>query len=399
MKNDFGFLLRPDITFLNFGSFGACPQIIFDTYQQWQRKLEEEPVQHIAFRGPKLLSEARAALGDFIGADAEDVVFTHNPTHALNIVIKNLDFLPGDEILTTDLEYGAMDRTWDYYSQQRGWKYCRQHIPLPIQDAERFERAFWAGLTPKTRAIFLSHITSSTALILPVEKICARAKELGLLTIIDGAHAPAHVALNLRELDPDFYAGACHKWMMAPKGSSFLYAKRALQPKLDPLIVSWGYQSAQPSGSTFIDYHEFIGTDDFSAYLTVPTAIEFMKQHDWLNVCQQCRSLTRKAIEPFSELLETSPLAPVGETFFGQMCSLPICTDKPIELKRLLYDEFRIEIPVMVHEGQTYIRFSMQVFNTWDDIEILLDAMNVLRDRGYWSPAPNTSDKRSPGFR
>lgn len=399
MINDYGFLLRPDITFLNFGSFGACPAEIFQAYQDWQRTLEAEPVQHIAYRGASLLRESREALAKFVGADCDDIVFTHNPTHALNIVIKNLSLSPGDEILTTDWEYGALDRTWNYYSAQRGWVYRRQPIPLPILDAEDFERNFWQGLNERTRVVFLSHITSSTALILPVERICKRAKELGLITIIDGAHAPGHVPLNISKLDPDYYAGACHKWMMAPKGSSFLYARRALQETLDPLIVSWGYQSANPSGSTFIDYHEFVGTDDFSAYLTVPNCIDFMSRHQWDLVRSRCREFTRSSIMPLAALLETEPLAPIDEAFIGQMCSLSIQCQDPIALKRKLYDDHQIEIPIMSHGKHVFIRFSIQAFNTAEDMEKLHLALMQLRSSGHWNPAPNTADTRSPGLR
>lgn len=372
------FLLRPDITFLNFGSFGACPRPVFEKYQQWQLELEREPVQHIAFRGPALLREARQALGQYVGADADDLVFTPNPTQAINTVVKNLQFQPGDEILSTDLEYGAMDRTWNYYCKKNGWVYRRQPIPLPLSGEDEFIDAFWKGYNARTKVIFISQITSSTALVFPVDKICRRAKELGLMTIVDGAHVPAHIPLDLRQLEADFYTGACHKWMMAPKGCSFLFARRDMQPMLDPLIVSWGYESANPSQSRFIDYHEFLGTNDFSSYLALPECIRFMEAHDWKEVSRRSRELVMKNIPRFAELLRTQPLASLNSGMFGQMCSLEIKTSEPVQLKKTLYEKYRIEIPVMPHNGKVYIRYSIQAFNSQEDLDRLYLALGEL---------------------
>ena len=200
---------------------------------------------------------------------------------------------PGDEILTTDLEYGAMDKTWNYYCKQKGANYIRQHIQLPLTSKEAIVEQFFKGLTPNTKAIFISQITSSTALILPVKEICDIAKQKGLLTIVDGAHVPAHISLNLQELKADIYTGACHKWMMTPKGCSFLYVTKEQQHWIDPLIISWGYDSAFPSHSQFLDYHQLQGTRDFSAFLTVPKAIEFLTEHNWEKHTAACRQLVR----------------------------------------------------------------------------------------------------------
>ncbi len=377
------FLFRPDITYLNFGSFGACPRPIFETYQRWQLELEREPVQHIAVNAPQLLREARTALGAYIDADADDLVFTPNPSQAINIVVKNLEaqLQPGDEILTTDLEYGAMDRTWSYYAKKNGWIYRRQPIPLPLSGEDEFIEAFWKGLTPRTKVVFISQITSTTALVFPVEQICRKARELGLMIIVDGAHVPGHLPLSIRTLDPDFYTGACHKWMMAPKGCSFLYAKRSMQPMLDPLVISWGYDSVAPSHSQFIDYHEMQGTNDFSAYLTVPACIEFMQQHNWPQVSKDCLELTLRNIPRFAEILKAEPLAPVNSGMFGQMCSIPVAlTDSAaaVTLKKTLYETHKIEVPVMMHNGQAYIRYSIQAFNTQADLDRLFEVLEVV---------------------
>ena len=374
MKNHF--LLRDDITFLNFGSFGACPKDIFNDYIQWQYLLEKEPVQFIAVDGFCNLKIARKALADFIHCQSEDLVFVPNPSFAINIIAKNIELKEGDEILTTNLEYGAIDKTWNYYCKKSGAKYIQQEINLPILSKEKFLENFWKGYSGKTKIVFVSHITSSTGLILPVKEICEEAKKRELITIIDGAHVPAHIDLNLTELKADYYTGACHKWMMTPKGSSFLYVRKEFQEKLDPLIISWGYESLSPSDSQFLDYHQFNGTRDFSAYLTIPKAIEFMHQHNWGKVSDICKLNLLNVAPKFFEVLNTQPLAPLTKEFYGQMCSAKIKTASPEKLQRYLFDKYKIEIPVMRHRDKSYIRFSFQAFNTVEEINYLVESLN-----------------------
>lgn len=369
------FLLNPDVTFLNFGSFGACPKPIFEEYQRLQLEMERDPVQFIAVKGVEYMQQSREALARYIHCDADDLVYTPNPTFAINIVANNLALQPGDEVLSTDLEYGALDRTWDFYCAKKGAKYVRQPISLPLQSKEQFIEDFWKGYSPRTKAIFISQITSSTGLIFPVAEICREAKKRGLLTIVDGAHVPAHIPLDLSQLEADIYTGACHKWMMTPKGSSFLYVKKEFQSWMEPLVVSWGYKAAFPSHSQFIDYHQFNGTRDFTAYLTIPAAIRFMEQHNWWQVSADCRKLVKDNIGRFCELLRTAPLAPVTDEFFGQMASIPIRTNDPMGLKARLFNEYAIEIPVMPHGDAVYLRYSINAFNTQEDLDKLYEAV------------------------
>jgi isopenicillin-N epimerase len=373
------FLLRDDITFLNFGSFGACPKEIFADYLQWQYLLEKEPVQFITRDGYVYIKNAAVALAEFVHCSSEDLIFVPNPTHAINLIAKNITLQPGDEILSTNLEYGAMDKTWNYYCKKSQANYIQQNISLPIQSKEEFLAEFWKGYSEKTKVVFISQITSSTALILPVKEICAEAKRRGLITIVDGAHVPGHIPLDLSDLEADFYTGACHKWMMTPKGSSFLYVKKEYQGLLDPLIISWGYESFLPSDSTFFDYHQFNGTRDFSAYLTLPKAIEFRKKYVWEAVSTNCKlTLLDCAPKLFNEL-KTVPLAPLNSTYFGQICSSEIRTEKPEELQRLLYEKYKIEIPIMRHGLKNYIRFSFQAFNTEEEIDVLISALQGIK--------------------
>ena len=369
------FLLRKDITFLNFGSFGACPKPIFERYQAYQLELEQEPVQFIVQTGMDYLKQSRVALGAYLNCHADDLVFLVNPSHAVNLIAKSLPLKAGDEILSTDLEYGACDRTLQYYCEKAGAKYIRTHISLPLTTKEKFVEEFFQGLSQKTKLIFISHITSSTGLRFPIEEIIAVAKSKGIMTFVDGAHAPAQVPLNLKELGVDIYTGACHKWMMAPKGCTFLYVKSEIQQLFDPLVISWGFNSTAPSHSRFLDYHQTQGTRDFSAFLTIPTVIEFMQKNNWSEVAKECRELVQLNAIPFCELLNSKPLSPITDDFIVQLFSIPIKTKEPEKLKALLFNQYKIEIPVMRHEEKVYLRYSIQAFNTQQDLDILRDAI------------------------
>jgi isopenicillin-N epimerase len=283
------FLLDPAVTFLNHGSYGATPKPVFKEYQRWQRELENQPVEFLGRRHGGLMCESREVLAAYLGTRPENIVYTQNVTIALNIVARSLELSVGDEVLSTDHEYGALDRTWRFLSKERGFTYVNRHVSLDSHDA--FVESFWRGVTPRTRVIFLSHITSPTAAIFPVEKIIQRAKEKGIITIVDGAHVAGQLPLHLDSLGADFYGGNLHKWLCAPKGVGFLYARPEMQHLLKPLVVSWGYESLTPSGSTFIDHNEWWGTRDIAAFLTVPMAIRFQQEHAWAEVRSACHRL------------------------------------------------------------------------------------------------------------
>jgi isopenicillin-N epimerase len=372
------FLLNPDITFLNFGSFGACPKPVFEDYQKWQLELEKEPIQFIVFNGPGNLKKSREALANYVGCNADNLVYTTNPTYAINIIAKSFKLNKGDEVLSTNVEYGAMDRTWNYYCKKADAKYVRQPITLPLVSKEKFIEDFFKGLTAKTKAIFISHITSTTALIFPVKEIVDAAKAKGLFTIVDGAHVPGHIDLNITEIDADVYVGACHKWMCTPKGSSFLYVKKEHQHLFDPLVVSWGYEAAMPSNSRFIDYHQMQGTRDFSAFLSVPKAIEFFKENSWKEVAVNCRQIAHSNYQLFCDLLHTQALAPISDEFLGQMCSMQIKTAQPEKLQRLLFEKYKIEIPVMWQDEKIFLRYSINAFNEQSDLDKLYDALDEI---------------------
>ncbi|MCX8481921.1 MAG: aminotransferase class V-fold PLP-dependent enzyme [Sediminibacterium sp.] len=382
--NDFKnlFLLDPNIHFLNFGSFGACPKPVMEKYIEWQYLLEREPVQFIAFNAVTYLKDSRQQLANYVGCDLDDIVYVTNPSYAVNIIAKSLKLQKGDEVLTTDLEYGACDRTWQFYCDKNEVIYKKQKISLPILNKEQLIHDFFKGITEKTKVIFISGITSSTALILPFKEICTIAKQKGLITFVDGAHIPGQIFIDLQNTDIDYFTGACHKWMMTPKGSSFLYAKKSMQHLLEPLIVSWGYKAAKPSHSLFLDYHQMQGTRDFSAFLTVPTAIEFMKKYEWEKVAKKCHEIVLKNAPKFCDLLKIKPIAPLTNEFIGQMLSIPIKTNYPEELQKCLFNKYAIEIPIMVHYNQTYLRYSINAFNEQVDLNALFVALEEIMKAG-----------------
>jgi isopenicillin-N epimerase len=373
------FLLDPEIVFLNHGSFGATPAPVFTEYQRWQRELELQPVEFLARRFASLMAGSRAALGEYVGAHPDNLVYVQNATIALNIVARSLDLGAGDEVLSTDHEYGALDRTWRFLSKQRGFRYVNRQLPIPIQSARQFTENFWAGVTPRTRVIFLSHITSPTAIIFPVAEIIRRARETGILTIVDGAHVPGQIPLQLDSLGADFYGGNLHKWLCAPKGAGFLYARPEVQHLLQPLVVSWGYESETPGSSVFIDHHEWWGTRDIAAFLSVPAAIEFQKDHDWETVRGVCHELARDAQTRICEMTGIPPLHSDDPAWFRQMAAAPLPPSTDIAvLKKRLYDEYRVEIPLTDWAGRKLIRVSVQGYNTSDDIDMLCLALRDL---------------------
>ncbi|MBI3164699.1 MAG: aminotransferase class V-fold PLP-dependent enzyme [Chloroflexi bacterium] len=371
------FLLDPSVTFLNHGSFGATPKPVFREYQRWQRELESQPVEFLGRRHNDLMRSARESLGAYLGADAGNLVFAQNVTIALNIVARSLELGAGDEVLSTNHEYGALDRTWKFLSKERGFAYINQ--PVDLASHEAFVESFWRGVTPRTRVIFLSHITSPTATLFPIEAVIQKARAQNILTVIDGAHAPGQIPLHLDSLGADFYGGNLHKWLCAPKGAGFLYARPEVQHLLKPLVVSWGYESENPSGSTFVDHHEWWGTRDLGAFLTVPKAIQFQQDQDWARVRSACHRLAVDTWKRIHDLTGCAPLHSDPELWFAQMSllSLPAATDLPA-LKARLYDEHCIEIPVIEWNERKLIRLSVQGYNTKQDMDKLLFALKKL---------------------
>jgi len=375
------FMLDSQVVFLNHGSFGACPRPVFEKYQAWQRQLEQQPVQFLGNELDNYLLHSRQVLGEYVHASADDIVYIPNATHGVNIIARSIQLNPGDEILTTNHEYGACNFTWDFICQKTGAKYRQQAIDVPVTSEKELVDQFWQAVTPRTKVIFISHITSPTSLTLPVQLICQQAHEAGIITVIDGAHAPGQLSVDLSLLHADFYIGNCHKWMLSPKGAGFLYARSEVQNMIEPLIVSWGYQSkySSPRASTFIDFLQWSGTKDPAAALSVPSAIEFMMNNHWDAVQTRCHSLLHSAIERICALSGLSPLYPLDSNFYHQMGTIPIPKVKDLtELKTRLYHDHRIEIPCLDWNDRHFLRLSVQGYNSEAEIDLLVSALDKL---------------------
>jgi len=373
------FLLRDDVVFLNHGSFGACPRPVFAEYQRWQHELEEQPVEFLDRRFKGLMREARAELAEFVGARTDDLVLVTNATTGLNVVARALPLEAGDEVLSTDHEYGAMDRTWRYVCARRGARYVRRPLPLPVTDPEEVVEAIWSGVTERTRVLFVSHITSPTALIMPVEELVRRGREAGMITVVDGAHAPGQIDLDLDALGADFYAGNGHKWLMAPKGAGFLHARPEAQPLLEPLVVSWGWEAEQPGPSRFVDEHEWTGTRDPAAWLTLPAAIRFCEEHDWPAVREACHARLSAAHADIQRATGWTPACPDEERWYRQMLTFLLPEESDAEvLERDLREGFGIEVSVRRMDRQVYLRVSAQGYNRDEDYARLVCALAEL---------------------
>lgn len=387
------FLLDPDLVFLNHGSFGACPAPVFEHYQHWQRELERNPVAFLGRRSALLLRQARERLATCLGAKADDLAFVPNATTGVNIVARSLALQQGDEVLTTDQEYGACDATFRAVCAARGAVLRRVEVPLPF-DAAGFAARLMAAATPRTKLIFASHIVSTTALVFPVAALCAQARAAGIATLIDGAHAPGQIALDLQAIGADYYTGNCHKWLCAPKGSAFLHVRPEHQRALQPGVISWGMladelATADGAGGGHTGFDAYVGTTplerrlqwqgtrDIAAFLGVSAAIDFQATHDWPRHRARCHTL---ALQVQRELLARNGLEAIAaDDDVAQMVAMPVRCDDAEALRQWLSASRGIEVPVTQHAGRRFVRLSVQAYNTTAELEALLSA---LRDAG-----------------
>jgi isopenicillin-N epimerase len=346
-----GFLLDPEVAYFNHGSYGACPVEVFDEYQRLQRELEREPTEFLTRRLEGAMSGARGALAAFLGARTDDLVFAPNATSALNSVIRSLRIRPEEEILTTKHEYGAILRTLGF-------------IRANVVQVEPDELVANIGI--RTRAVVVSHITSPTALVLPVEDICEAARKAGVLSIVDGAHVPGHLPLDVDAIGADVYAGNCHKWLCAPKGAGFLWARPEHQNWIEPLVISWGYHE----DADFGERHGWQGTRDPAAFLAVPKAIELHATFD-LDAGAALADEAECRLSP----LGLKPLRGRRSPF---MRALTVRTADPEELSRRLYDEHRVEVPVYEWEGVTLMRVSIGPYSDEADVARLVEAVRAV---------------------
>lgn len=367
------FLIRDDIIFFNHGSFGACPKPVFEKYQAWQLELERQPVEFLQRCRIEFLDKATDKIAEYLNAPAEELVFVPNATTGMNVVAKSFDLEPDDEILTSDHEYGAVDKAMEFVAKKTGAKIIRHHIEVPYTTDEAFTDAFFAKVTDRTKVIYLSHITSPSALIFPIEQICHRAREMDIFTVIDGAHVPGQLPLDLTAVGADAYSGNFHKWLCAPKGSGFLHVRKEHHAMIDPLVVSHGWYE----GADFHEQNRWQGTRDPSAFLSVPTAIDFLHEHNWEQIRAECHEL---ALMTQARLCDDFGLAPLSENQFSQMVAIPLPDCDTQIVKQRLYDEFHIEVPLTRVNDKPHIRVSFQAYNSAADAQALISGLHAILD-------------------
>lgn len=368
------------VTYLNHGSFGPSPRPVRQAQQRWTEELELNPMEFFVRRQESLLDQALQSLGHFVGCRSENLTFVPNATSAMNVVARNTPLEPGDEILLNDHEYGAVIRIWGARCRESGAKTVLARLPIRPASNSEWVEALFERVTPRTRMIVISHVTSATALILPVEEVCQRAKKAGIPVCIDGPHAIAMVPLALDSLGCDFYCASLHKWLSAPFGSGFLYVSPRHKSGLKPTTVSWG-RSLSGLPGRWIDEFHWPGTTNPAAYLAVATAIEFLRKVGLERFRSQGHALATYAAERLAAEFDARPLG--SDSQYGTMLTLEMPRITRIEsqpgtpppLQQQLATEFKVEIPVVEWRDQMHIRVSCHLYNTPDQIDRLVDVL------------------------
>jgi len=379
--------LDPTVTFLNHGSYGACPRAVLEHQGRLRAELEAQPVRFLGRELEERLDEARAALGRFVGADPDDLAFVPNATTGVNTVLRSLAFRPGDEVLTTDHTYGACRNALDAVAARSGARVVTVPIPFPIEGPDAVVDRVLAAVGPHTRLALLDHVTSPTGLVFPLDRLVSGLAERGVDALIDGAHAPGMLPLDLDALGAAYYTANCHKWVCAPKGSAFLHVRRDRQAEIRPLSISHGASDPRTDRSRFRLEFDWTGTQDPTAYLCVPEALRVMAgalPGGWPAVMERNRALALRARDRLLAVLKAPVPAPAS--MIGSLAAVPLPRlAAPAPRRRdpihvALGERFAIEVPVMTWPGGTgrALRVSAQLYNTDDDFERLATALEVL---------------------
>jgi isopenicillin-N epimerase len=369
--------LRPDTTYLNHGSFGPPPRMVQEARRVWQQRLDEQPMDFFVRQFEPAYFAAREALAKFVGSAAENLVFAENATAAMNHVAASVRLAPGDEVLLTDHEYGAVRRIWERACQQTGAQVVTATLPRPFTDAASVVTTLLERVSPRTRLVVVSHITSPTAVTLPVAEICAALRTRGVVTCIDGPHAVAQLELALDALDCDFYCASCHKWLCAPFGSGFLYAAPRQQAGVQPAALSWGRVFGDDRRHWF-DEFVWSGTRDPSPYLTLPSAIQFLEDAGLEAFRRQTHALAQHAREQLLRFASHEPLVPDDPEWYGCMAHVPLPPGEARPLQKALWERHGIEVPIIDWGGARWIRVSCHLYNTEQEIAKLVTALGAL---------------------
>ena len=361
--------------FLNHGSFGATPRVVLEQQTELRRRLEAEPVRFMVRELEPLFDHARSRLAEFIGARAEDLVFVTNATTGVNAVLRSLDFQPGDEFVTTNHGYNACTNALRYVAERTGAKVVIASVPFPVESSRAIEEAVLAAVSPRTKLVLLDQITSPTALVFPIASLVRELEGRGIQVLVDAAHAPGQVPLSLDATGASFTTGNLHKWVCAPKGCAFLHVRSDLQAKIRPAVISHGANSKRTDRSRFQLEFDWVGTQDPTPYLCVPEALDFMSSllpGGWPALMEANH---RAAIEGRAQLLEVVPQPlPCPPELLGAMASVVV----PFDPGDRLFQEYRIEVPVIPFAAKTLVRISMQQHVRPGDVPALGSALRQL---------------------
>ncbi len=387
--------LDPSVAFLNHGSFGACPRAVLEVQQRFREQMEREPVRFFMREVQPLLEESRGELARFVGAEPSDLAFVANATTGVNSVLRSLRFAPGDELLVTNHEYNACRNAMDYVAERRGARIVVARIPLPIESADQVVEAVVGRATERTRLAMLDHVTSPTALVFPIERIVRRLAERGIDTLVDGAHAPGMIPLELDRLGAAYYTGNCHKWLCAPKGAGFLHVRGDRQEGLHPAVISHGLNTNRPDSLPLHDEFDWTGTSDPSAWLCVGESIHFLEglmPGGMSALIERNHRLALRAREILRDSLGTEAVCPAEMIGSMAVVSLPeeeeaaasIDPDTtPVFVPRLqtdLLERYGIEIPIYYWPAapRRLVRLSAQAYNDESQYERLAEAFGEL---------------------
>lgn len=377
-------LLDSGITFLNHGSFGACPISVLQTQQQLRHQLERQPLQFFNHTFEPLLDAARQALATFVGAEPEGLVFVPNATTGVNAVLRSLPWQAGDQVLITNHEYNACRNALNYVAERAGVQVKVAAIPFPLESAAQVIEAVLTKVTPQTRLVMLDHVTSQTGLIFPIAALVQKLAALGVETLVDGAHAPGMLPLHLATLGATYYTGNCHKWLCAPKGAAFLYVRADRRDLIHPLTISHGANATRSDRSRFWLEFDWMGTDDPTAYLCVPKALEWMDSllpGGWPELMHRNHELAIAARQILAERLHILP--PCPDHLIGAMAVLPLPNITALQLQQTLWNQYSIEVPLYDwgEPPRPYLRISAQIYNDLEQYDLLASKLLSLLQR------------------
>jgi isopenicillin-N epimerase len=380
-------MLDPTVTNLNTGSFGPLPRVVFEYVTEIRKRLAAGPTDFFVRQLPPLLRDARRQVAAFLGADPSRLVFAANVTSAVNLVAASLKLAAPGEILLTDHEYGAMHWCWERAARRQGLTLRTFALPTRAESPGEIVDAARSAITEKTRLLFFSHVLSPTGLVLPAREICQEARQRGIITVVDGAHAPAFVpGLNLEAIGADFYGSNCHKWLLAPTGSGFLYLGPGSFERVQPLQVSWGWKPDRAKldepdefGTTpRLRYLEFEGTRDVCPWLAVPAAIDFQRSLGFDRIQERMRELVRYVRTHLTDLCGLSPATPEHPDLHGALTAFQLPPGHDPELLRRRVWERRIEMPVIERLDRLLVRTSTHFYNTEGEIDTLRAALETI---------------------